>query len=95
MLTGKQRAALRGEANKLETIGQIGHGGITPEVVKSVSDALCAREMIKYRVLETSPVSAREAADALSAEIGCEVIQVIGTKFILFLQKEKDSKYVL
>ena len=95
MLTGKQRAALRSAANRLDTIGQIGHGGITPETVKSVKDALCARELVKYRVLETSPVSAREAADALSEQIGCEVIQVIGTKFVLFLQKEKDSKFVI
>ena len=93
MLTGKQRAGLRSAANKIETIGQIGHGGITPAVIESVGMALKARELVKYKVLETSPLSPDEAADALAEALSCEVIQVIGCRIVLFLQKEEDSAY--
>lgn len=92
MLTSKQRAALRGMANKYETIFQIGHGGITDQTVKQADEALRAREMIKMRVLESSPVTAREAADRISKETGSDVVQVIGSKFILFRPDEKDPK---
>lgn len=95
MLTGKQRAGLRSIGSRLDTIGQIGHGGITPEVEQTVLSALQARELVKFRVLETCPLSAREAADTLAASLGCEVVQVIGYRFVLFLQKEEGSAYEL
>ena len=88
MLTSKQRAALRGIANKYETIFQIGHGGITDQTVKQADEALKKREMIKMRVLESSPVTAREAADAT----GADVVQVIGSRFVLFRPDEKEPK---
>ena len=83
-MTGKERAALRKEANKLTAIQQIGHGGIGEEFVKSTDAALTARELVKMKVLETSPVDAREAADTLASELGAEVIQVIGRCFVLY-----------
>ena len=61
MISGKQRAQLRGLANGIDTIVQIGKGGITENVVKQVDDALNARELIKGRVLENSLITAREA----------------------------------
>ena len=62
MITSKQRATLRSQSNGLETIFQIGKGGISDMLVQQVNDALKAREMIKLRVLENAPVFAREAA---------------------------------
>lgn len=84
MLTGKQRAALRAMGNPLETIFQIGKGGITEETVKQIGNALEARELIKARVLENSGYSAREAADALAAATGADVVSVAGTRFVLY-----------
>ena len=66
MLTSKQRAQLRGIAATEDTIVQIGKGGITENTVKTVADALKAREIVKGRVLENSLMTAREACDALS-----------------------------
>ena len=63
MLTSKQRAYLRGLANSMETILQVGKGGVIDTLMKQVDDALTARELIKLRVLETSPQSARETAE--------------------------------
>ena len=95
MLTSKQRAKLRGMANGIETILQVGKGNVTENLVKQVDDALEARELIKLRVLETSMVSPREAAEELAEKTGAQVVQVIGTRFILFRQKKKDSKISL
>lgn len=95
MLTSKQRAALRGMASGYETIFQIGKGGITDAFVAQVADALRARELIKLRVLENSGMTAREAAEQLAAATGSEVVQVIGSRFVLFLQNSKKPVIVL
>jgi RNA-binding protein len=52
-------------AMSLDTIIQIGKGGITESVVDSVNAALKARELVKGKVLENSMLTAREACDAL------------------------------
>ena len=84
MLTSKQRAKLRGLANPIETILQVGKGGIGDTLIKQVDEALTARELIKLRVLETAPESARETAGALAQATGADVVQVIGTRFVLY-----------
>ncbi len=93
MLTSKQRALLRAQANGLEVVFQVGKGEIDEALVKTTADCLAARELIKMKVLETSTYTAREAAEALAAATGSEVVQVIGSRFVLYLQKKKDSRY--
>ena len=83
-MTSKQRAFLRGMANSLETIFQVGHGGIGEQLIRQVDETLAVRELIKLRVLETSPVSAREAADTIAPRVQAEVVQVIGSRFVLY-----------
>ena len=68
-LTSKQRAQLRGMAANLDTIVHVGKDGIGDNLVKQVSDALEARELIKGRVLENSMLTAREAAEELKASM--------------------------
>ena len=104
MLTSKQRAQLRGMANRMETIFQVGKGGIGPALIKQVDDALLARELIKMRVLETSPESSREAADQIAEATHADVVQVIGQRFVLYrpnpekpviqLAKEEELSWV-
>ena len=102
-MTGKERAAFRAAANGLEPLFQIGKGGVTDAVVEQTDSALTARELIKVKVLlETSPVTPREAADELAARTGADVIQVIGGVIVLYrfsqeladkkAQKEKNKK---
>ena len=93
MLTSKNRAALRKEASGLSPVFQIGKGGIEASVVQATADCLAARELIKLRVLETSPVEAREAANHLALATGSEVVQVIGRVFVLFRRKKKESAF--
>lgn len=84
-MTSKERAALRGQANSLTVLFQVGKGGISDNLIEETNDALKARELIKLRVLtETSPVSAREAADEIAAKTGSEVVQVIGGVMVLY-----------
>ena len=94
-LTSKQRAQLRSLATNLDTIVHVGKDGIGENLIKQVNDALEARELIKGRVLENSLLTAREAAEELAVAARCEVVQVIGSKFVLFKQNEKDPKIVL
>ena len=95
MLTSKQRAQLRGLAAAEDTIVQVGKGGITENLIASVSAALKARELIKGRVLENSMLTAREACDALCEACRAEAVQVIGTRFVLYKRNEKDPRIVL
>ena len=97
-LTSKQRAQLRGLANGIDTILIIGKDGIGDNLIKQADDALEARELIRGKVLENSLLSAREAAEALAPVTRSEVVQVIGTKFVLYRpshRKDKKDKIIL
>lgn len=93
MLTSKQRARLRAYANPMETILQIGKDGINEQLIIQVDDALTARELIKLRVLENAPLSAREAAEELAQKTSSEGIQVIGTRFVLYRRNQDKARY--
>jgi len=93
MLTSKQRAKLRAMANGLETIGQIGKDGVGDNLEKLVGDALEARQLVKYRVLDTSPETPREAAERIAAATNSEVVQVIGNRFVLY-HADKENPLV-
>ena len=95
MLTSKQRAQLRSLAAAESPVLQIGKGGISENVIRQTEEALAARELIKGHVLENSMLTAREACDALAEACGADGVQVIGSKFVLFRQNEKDPKIVL
>ena len=92
MLNGKNRAVLRSMANGLDTIFQIGKYGITDETVKQVSAALEARELIKLRVLETAPCTAKEASVILCEKLGAEGVAVVGYRFVLYRQSKTLPK---
>ena len=91
-LTSKQRAQLRGLANGIDTILIVGKDGIGGNLVKQADSALEARELIKGKVLENALMSAREAAEELAPLTRSEVVQVIGTKFVLYLPSHKNDK---
>ena len=72
---------------------QVGKEGIGDALVKQVDDALTAREMIKIRVLNNQELSSREIADQISATVDCDVVQVIGTRVVLFRRNPKKGAY--
>ena len=79
----------------MQTILQIGKSGVSGATVTQTKEALEARELIKLRVLETCPQSAKEAAQLLSERTDSEVVQVIGTRFVLYRRNEKEPKIKL
>lgn len=95
MLTSKQRAYLRSLANSIDTILMVGKGGLSEQIYKTADDALTARELIKGKVLETCELSVREVADTIAGEINADVVQVIGTKFVLYRENEDEPVIVL
>jgi len=86
---------LRGLASNEPAIMQIGKGGISENLVKTVSDALEARELIKLSVLENSGEAAREVAEALAEATESQVVGVIGKKVILYRESEKNKRIEL
>ena len=97
-LTSKQRAQLRGLANSIDTILHIGKDGLGDNLIAQADTALEARELVKGKVLENALMSAREAAEELAPLTRSEVVQVIGTKFVLYRpshKKDKKDKIVL
>ena len=92
MLTSKQRAYLRSIASNEDTILMLGKGGMSDDIVKQADDALTAREIIKGKALETSPLSAREAAEEIASATNSEVVQVVGRKFVLYRENKDDKK---
>ena len=97
-LTSKQRAQLRAMAHDIDTIVHIGKDGVGAGLVRQADDALEARELIKGKVLENSPLSPREGAEELARATRSEVVQVIGARFVLYREthsKEKDKRIKL
>ena len=95
MLTSKQRAQLRGLANGIQAIFQVGKGGIGDALIKQVDDALEARELIKITVLENAQTTSRAVADEIAIKVKADVVQVIGSKFILYRESKEHKEIVL
>ena len=83
-MSGKERAALRSECNRLKPTLHIGQEGLTPAVAKALDDALRTRELVKVQLNKAADVSAKEAAETLAARVRAEVIQTIGKTATLY-----------
>ena len=95
MITSKQRAYLRSLSTDLDTIFQIGKGGISEETCIQIANALEARELIKARVLDNSGYSAKEAAAEIAESINCDVVSCVGSKFVLYKESVKKKRIEL
>ena len=94
-LTSKQRAQLRGLANSIDTIVQIGKDGIHENLIAQLNDVLEARELIKIKVLETAMLTAREASEAVCEATGADPVQCIGTKFVIYRPNSEKPVIIL
>ena len=95
MITSKQRAYLRGLANNIPAIMQIGKGGIGDNLIKTVSDALEARELIKLTVLENSMETPKDVANELAGLVDADVVGVVGRKIILYRESVNNKRIEL
>ncbi len=89
MLTSKQRAQLRAQANSLETTLMVGKDGVTDAVAAEADRLLTARELIKGKVLETALLTAREVSDTICQATGADGVSCVGNKFVIYRFSEK------
>ena len=87
----KQRAYLKGLAQTIQPILQIGKSSLTPEFTEAVSEALAARELIKISVLQNCDDDPKIIAQYLAERTHADVVQVIGKKIVLY-KEGKDTK---
>ncbi|MBQ8638090.1 MAG: ribosome assembly RNA-binding protein YhbY [Lachnospiraceae bacterium] len=91
-MTSKQRAYLKGLAMDMNAILQIGKSGLTPDVTKSVDEALEARELIKIHVLKNCLDDGTEIAPVLAERTHAQVVQVIGKMIVLYRPAKQENK---
>ena len=89
MLTSKERAELRAQANALDTTLMVGKDGVTEAVIAEADNQLTARELVKGKVLENAMLTPREVCDAICEATGADGVSVIGTKFVIYRFSEK------
>jgi RNA-binding protein len=89
MLTSKERAELRAQANTIDTTLMIGKSGVTEAVIAEAENLLTARELVKGKVLEGALLTPREVSDAICEATGADGVAVIGTKFVIYRFSEK------
>ena len=89
MLTSKERAELRAQANSIDTTLMVGKDGVTENVIAEAENLLTARELVKGRVLESALMSAREVSDEICAATGAEGVACVGSKFVIYRFSEK------
>jgi len=95
-LTSRQRAHLKSLAHSLKPILQVGKEGITEASIGSLEDALNTRELLKVKVLESAPQSAREAAEAIEQLLpGGQVVQVIGRTIVVYRPSDQRREIQL
>ena len=92
MLTSKQRAFLKGLAQKEPVILQVGKLGINDNLIDQLNNALRARELVKIGVLDSALMTAAEAAEQLAARTSAQVVQVIGNRSVLYRKNSHDPK---
>lgn len=91
MFTSKQRSKLRSLAQTIEPVGQIGKGGIQDNMIKSLSDVLDKRELIKLTVLNNVDEDINDLANEIANSLNAEVVCVIGHKIVLYRYSKKDG----
>ena len=93
-MTSKQRAYLKGLAMTMDTILQLGKGGLTPENTAAVDEALAARELIKISVLQNCLEDPRQMAEVLAERTHSQIVQVIGKKIVLYREGKNEKKKI-
>lgn len=91
-MNSKQRAYLKGLAQTIQPILNIGKSSLTPEFTESVAEALEARELIKISVLKNCLDDPREIAAMLGERTHSQVVQVIGRKIVLYKESKEHKR---
>ena len=90
-MTSKQRSKLKSIATNLSPVTQIGKWGLSVNLIKTLSEALDAREIIKVNVLPTAEADADTMAQNAADLLGAEVVYVIGRKAVFYRRSQRDD----
>ena len=90
-ITSKQRSKLKSIAATMQPIGQIGKGGVTDNLLKMLSDALEARELIKINILPNSEDDAVNLAENIADLLDAVPVAVIGRKAIFYRRSSREN----
>lgn len=90
-MTSKQRSKLKSIAANLSPVTQIGKGGITENLLNTLSEALEAREIIKVNVLQNAEADADTIAQNVAELLGAEVVYVIGRKAVFYRRSSRKD----
>ncbi len=95
MLNGKQKRYLRSLAHHIDPIFQVGKGGVNPNMIKQIADALEARELIKITVLRNATLEKEDIATDLASKTGAEIVQMIGNIILLYKESKEHKEIIL
>ncbi len=96
MFTSKERSNLRSMAQTIQPVTQVGKGGISENLIISLSEALEARELIKVSVLNNNDDDPKDIAVELATALKAEVVAVTGKKIVLYRKSsKKDFKHIV
>ncbi|MED1205060.1 ribosome assembly RNA-binding protein YhbY [Heyndrickxia acidicola] len=95
MLTGKQKRFLRSKAHHLSPIFQVGKGGVNENMLKQITEALEARELMKVTVLQNCEEDKDVIADQLVEGTKAELVQIIGNIIVLYKESKENKQLSL
>ncbi len=91
MITTKQRSKLKGMANTLRPMVTVGKGELTENIINEIAVALYHHELVKVAALKSCDSSAREMCNEVCNVLGCEPVQVVGNRFVVYKLSDKDG----
>lgn len=95
MLTGKERAYLKGLAQNIDPLIQLGKDGINEGFLKQMDKLLEDHELVKIKVLQNAPVEVDEIVDEILEKTGAEFVQKIGKKLTIYRESKEKKKIQL
>ncbi|MBR1975046.1 MAG: YhbY family RNA-binding protein [Clostridia bacterium] len=90
-ITSKQRSKLKSIAATLSPVTQIGKGGITENLLKTLSDALDAHEVIKVTILDNVDEDPKNLAENVAELLEAVCVIVIGRKAVFYRYSRRDK----
>lgn len=90
-LTKKQTKQLRALANSLKPLFYVGKNDLTEAAIKQADETIEKHELIKCAVQDGSELTAKEAAEQLAEQLGANVVQTIGNRFVIYRRSKRDD----
>ena len=90
-LTKKQIKQLRALANSLKPLFYVGKNDLTEAAIKQADETIEKHELIKCAVQDGSELTAKEAAEQLAEQLGADVVQTIGNRFVIYRRSKRDD----